>query len=248
MNNLQPYVVDDDNSKKKKKKKKKKKEEEAEVMEVVEMTSSSKKKPKSERKPKSTRKPKSSRGPKSERKKKKNSIASYAEEETIHNDTYAYPVLEASGWEPLLISEINEKHTKTFGFGYAITGHESQIVTVAIPPGETAKGEPGSMMYLGPNLEFKVTCEENCFGRCMSGESCCALTFRNATADSTGYAGLVTNDPLAKVVPVELSSAAVGGSLIVQGGAYMAHYGQVRIGMDCDCNIVRCCCGGMVRY
>ena len=45
-----------------------------------------------------------------------------------------------------------------------------------------------------------------------------------------------------------MSSKEVNGTLIVQPGAYMASFGDVRIGYSCDCNIIRCCCGGMVRY
>ncbi len=248
---MEPYVVDDKEEKKKKKTKKKKKKtttassstaDDAEAIEVVEMTKS--------KKPKSGKKPKSSRKPKSERKKSKKKQAKQEDFEAHYEEVtgYSYPVLEASGWEPLLINEINEANAKQkqkTDFAYAITGNESQIVTVAIPPGKSCKGEPGSMMYLGSHLRMSVSCEPNCFGRCCAGESCCALNFINNT-DSPGYAGLVTNDPLAKVVPVEMGSPEVGGNLIVQSGAYMAHYGDVQIGMDCDCNLVRCCCGGMV--
>jgi len=178
--------------------------------------------------------------------------ASYdAKTDAVDAVAEAYPVMEASGFEPLLIEDINKDHafnkagSSNGNCKYAITGHESQIVTVAIPPGESCQGEPGSMMYLSDPISMKVSCGLDWFGRCCGGESCCVLNFRNKSKDKVGYAGLVTNEPLAKVIPVELNSPAVGGSLIVQQGAYMASYGEVKITFDCDCNIVRCCCGGM---
>ena len=179
--------------------------------------------------------------------------ASYdAKADVVDAEAEAYPVLEASGFEPLLIEDINKDHAfqkagnSNSNCKYAVTGHESQIVTVAIPPGESCQGEPGSMMYLSDPISMKVSCGADWFGRCCGGESCCVLNFNNTT-NEVGYAGLVTNEPLAKVVPIEMNDPTVGGSLIVQQGAYMASYGEVQITYDCDCNLVRCCCGGMVR-
>lgn len=177
--------------------------------------------------------------------------ASYdAKADVVDAEAEAYPVLEASGFEPLLIEDINKDHAfqkagnSNSNCKYAVTGHESQIVTVAIPPGESCQGEPGSMMYLSDPISMKVSCGADWFGRCCGGESCCVLNFNNTT-NEVGYAGLVTNEPLAKVVPIEMNDPTVGGSLIVQQGAYMASYGEVQITYDCDCNLVRCCCGGM---
>ena len=222
------YVVEDD-SKKKKKKKKKKAQTSDEAYVVAEASTASPKKPKSSKKPKSERKPKS---------KKKS--------KTKEVEVVGLPVLEASGFEPLLIRELNAEHTKADqAHKYAITGHESQIVTVEIPAGESLQGEPGSMMYLSEQVQMQVTCGADWFGRCCSGENCCVLNFENHSSE-TGVASLVSNVPLAKVVPIELNSPSVGGSLIVQSGAYMASYGDVQVGFDCDCNLTRCCCGGMV--
>lgn len=98
------------------------------------------------------------------------------------------------------------------------------------------------------NDKKNANCGSDCFGRCCGGESCCVLNFTNNDRDGKAqYAALVTNEPLAKIVPIDMSSKEVSGSLIVQQGAYMASYGDVRIGFSCDCNFVRCCCGGMVR-
>lgn len=157
-------------------------------------------------------------------------------------------VAEESGWVPLNVKQINEDHARNpeSGFHYAITGAESQVVTVAIPPGETCQGEPGSMMYLSSQVGMSVSCGGEGFTRCMAGESCCMLSFTNKSdSGETAFAGLTTNQPLAKVIPIDLNHPAVHGSLIVQQGAYMASYGNVNITFDCDCNLLRCFCGGM---
>lgn len=182
--------------------------------------------------------------PKSSKKKKSKRNIVVAEREEAKTSK----VLEASGWNEISTSKINAEHAHPSSgiHKYAITGDESQIVTVSVPPGETVQGEPGSMMYLTSPLTMKASCGADWFGRCCGGEACCVLDFQNHT-NETGYAALTTNQPLAKVVPVDLAAPEVGGTLIVQSGAYMASYGTVEIGFDCDCNLVRCCCGGMVR-
>mmetsp|Transcript_15406 Transcript_15406/g.33223 ORF Transcript_15406/g.33223 Transcript_15406/m.33223 type:complete len:285 (+) Transcript_15406:118-972(+) len=162
------------------------------------------------------------------------------------SESKKFVVLEASGW--------NQQHKGSGArvasdgaggnFRYAITGSESQIVTVEVPPGKSCQGEPGSMMYLSSAIRMKVGCAGDCLGRACGGEDCCFLDFANHT-DRIGYAALTTNQPLAKVIPVDLASPEVGNTLIVQQGTYMASYGEVNIGFDCDCNLFRCCCGGM---
>jgi len=204
-----------------------------------------------------TKKPKSKKDKKKKSKKSSKTSSDkpydpYAKVDAeAYADAEAYPVLEASGFEPLLIEDINEEFAYNKAGNshsnckYAVTGHESQIVTVAIPPGESVQGEPGSMMYLSDPISMKVSCGADWFGRCCGGESCCVLNFNNTTENEVGYAGLVTDAPLAKVVPIEMNDPTVGGSLIVQSGAYMASYGEIQITYDCDCNLMRCCCAGM---
>lgn len=147
-----------------------------------------------------------------------------------------HKVSEASGW-------LHVDVTEGPGMKYAITGNENQVITVALGPNDTCKGEPGSMMYLSHGVSQHATCD-GCCERCLSGEDCFVLNFTNSGSSETQYAALTPNDPLGKVVPVDLSSPDVGGRLIVQQGAYMASYGDVNIGISLDCNIVRCCCGG----
>ncbi len=93
----------------------------------------------------------------------------------------------------------------------------AQVVTVALQPGEKCQGEPGSMMYLSPQVEMLAS-YEGCWDRCCGGESCFVLNYTNQSNNERGYAALVPSDPLAKVVPIDLSSPDVGGCLIVQQG------------------------------
>ena len=146
-------------------------------------------------------------------------------------------VLKASGWHHVDM-------VKPSSIRYAITGNEAQVLTVALQANETVKGEPGTMMFLTPGVTQSATCA-GCCARCFSGEDCCVMNFTNTGARGLGYAALTPNDPLAKVIPVDLSSKDVGGVLIAQQGAFMASYGNVDIGISCDCNFCRCCFGGL---
>ena len=151
-------------------------------------------------------------------------------------DEKEHMVSRASGWNELDI-------TKSPDLQFAITGNESQVLTVALGPGDTCKGEPGSMMYLSPGVTQTATCD-GCCERCLSGEDCFVLNFTNSGDSEVAYAAMSPNEPLGKVVPVDLSSPDVGGKLIVQQGAYMGSYDDVNVGVSFDCNLLRCCCGG----
>ena len=72
-------------------------------------------------------------------------------------------------------------------------------------------------MYLSPGVEMLAS-YAGCWNRCCGGESCAVLNFTNRESSGKGYAALVPSDPLAKVVPVEMSAPHVGGCLIVQQG------------------------------
>ena len=214
----------------------------------------------SSKKPKSSKK---SKKPKSIRKKKKIKDSKNDGDDSLRtvydNIPNEHIVLKASGWNQVTAREINSNAYSNASpennnqHKYAITGKESQIVTIQLEPNEVCQGEPGSMMYLSSGVSMHASCGSDCFGRCCGGESCCVVNFTNnggGLYDGTStarYAALVPNEPLAKVIPVDMSSKEVNGILIVQPGAYMASFGDVRIGYSCDCNIIRCCCGGMVR-
>lgn len=127
---------------------------------------------------------------------------------------------------------------------YAITGNESQVLSVSLGVGETVKGEPGAMMYLSEGMTQHVSCD-GCCARCCSGESCWAMNFtNNGGASNIGFVALTPNFPTAKVVPIDLSSPDVNGSLVCQTGSFMASYGDVQVGISMDCNLARCCCAG----
>ena len=146
------------------------------------------------------------------------------------------PVLAHTGWSHLTVPPPSECN-------YAITGHESQIVTLQLSTGDSCKGEPGSMMYLTPGVQQHASCDGFC-ERCCSGEDCCVMNFTNSgAAGDQGFVALTPNFPTAKVVPVNLSQ--VGGSIICQQGAFMASYGEVNVSISLDCNLLRCCCGGL---
>jgi uncharacterized protein (AIM24 family) len=146
-------------------------------------------------------------------------------------------VLKASGWECFDMHKAPDAK-------FAITGNESQVVSVALNPGDTLKGEPGTMMFLTPGVKQNATCE-GCCSRMLAGEDCCVLNFTNKGSSGIGYAALTPNEPLGKVIPIDLSSPDVGGTLIAQQGTYMASYGDVEVGVSFDCKCCRCCCGGV---
>jgi len=230
-----PYVKD--SSTKKKKKKKSSTDPYTDSLELTAMKPKSSKKKK-----KKDKKPKSMRSTSNKTTQSNDSSTSYSKPYSSEDPAVAHLVMDASGWEPLIASDMHAKQDSDHQ--YAITGSESQIVTITIPPGTTAQGEPGSMMYLSSPVSMKVRCGSDWMGRCIGGESCCILDYRN-NSHETGHAGLVSNGPLGKVVPIEMSSPSINNTLIVQKGAYMASYGDVTLDFDLDCNIVRCCCGGM---
>jgi len=125
-----------------------------------------------------------------------------------------------------------------------VTGHESQIITFGLDQGDTVKGEPGVMMYMSPGVTQHLSCD-GCMGRICAGEDCCVVNFTHSGEfPGKGYVALTPNFPMAKVVPVDMSSPAVNGVLIAQQGAFMASVGDVHIGISVDCNFMRCCCAG----
>jgi uncharacterized protein (AIM24 family) len=149
-------------------------------------------------------------------------------------------VLHHTGWEKLQVPSPDAAN-------FAIVGHESQVLTVRLPAaGDTVRGEPGTMMFLSPGVRQHVS-YEGCCARTCSGEACFALNFTNSGSHSAeaAFAALAPNFPTAKVVPVELSQPHVNGKLICQQGAFMASYGDVRIGVSLDWNFMRCCCAGL---
>mmetsp|Transcript_3485 Transcript_3485/g.3305 ORF Transcript_3485/g.3305 Transcript_3485/m.3305 type:complete len:253 (-) Transcript_3485:137-895(-) len=127
---------------------------------------------------------------------------------------------------------------------YAITGTESQVLTIGVSYGEMVRSEPGTMMYLTHGVKSGVSCDGS-YGRFCSGEACCEITYTNESG-MRGYAAITPNCPTAnKVVPIDLSSPEVNGEILCQKGAYMASSGDVEVQVSFDCNFMRCCFGSM---
>ncbi len=140
----------------------------------------------------------------------------------------------ATGWNKFEIQYPDEPK-------YSVTGADSQIVTIQMAGGETVSSEPGTMMYMSEFIASDTECG-GCLNRCCSGESCCTMTFHN-DQEQLGFVGLTPNFP-SKVIPVELKSESVGGKLVCLAGSYMAHYGEVEIETELQCNPFKACCGG----
>jgi len=122
-------------------------------------------------------------------------------------------VLAQTGWEHLAIPE---------NVNYAVTGHESQVLTMRLNTGESLQGEPGTMLFLTNGMKQRVS-YEGCCERLCSGEDCFVMNFTNSGSGTggTAYAALCPNFPTAKIVPVDMSSPHVNGKLIAQQGGWV---------------------------
>jgi len=125
-------------------------------------------------------------------------------------------VLAQTGWEHVKIPKPETAN-------YAITGHESQVLTMKLQTGESLQGEPGTMLFLTSGVKQRVS-YEGCCERLCSGEDCFVMNFTNSGAGAGGsvaYAALCPNFPTAKIVPVDMSSPHVNGALIAQQGTVL---------------------------
>jgi uncharacterized protein (AIM24 family) len=144
-------------------------------------------------------------------------------------------VLNSTGWHKLDIPSPDQAK-------FAITGYESQVITLLLNTGDSVVAEPASVLFR-TNQTSQTTLCAGCCQRCCSGEDCCVLNLVART--DRQYVALTPNFPTSKVVPVDLSSPDVGGTLVCQRGAFMASCGDVQVGISLDWNFVRCCCGGL---
>ena len=119
-------------------------------------------------------------------------------------------VLKATGWSHPTIPDAKKAH-------YAITGNESQVVTIGLKNGDSCKGEPGTMMYCGNGITQDAACE-GCWSRCLAGEDCCVVNFTHTGGEEEAFVALTPNFPTSKIIPVDLSSKDVNGCLITQQG------------------------------
>ena len=106
-------------------------------------------------------------------------------------------------YKPPLASEISKT---TGGQEWMVSGHDMQVLTMTVPPGETIVTEAGTFMYMHPGMETEVEltlcspggCSEG-WNRICAGESCVKVFLVNNMPDR-GYVGLTPNFP-AKVRP-----------------------------------------------
>ena len=74
-----------------------------------------------------------------------------------------------------------------------LVGENMHILSVGLGPGETAQLEPGSMMFMGADVEASVNCD-GCLARCVGGEACAAMIYENKGAAPT-YVGVTPPVP-----------------------------------------------------
>jgi len=119
-----------------------------------------------------------------------------------------------------------------------------QVLTTTVPRGERVVTEPGSFMFMHPQMTTEtecICCSDNC-SRICGGESCIKVNLM--APDQDGYVGLTPAFP-AKIIPVTFGKDVQASSaLIAQGGAVMSQLGDVDVGCDLDCNMSTCCCAG----
>jgi uncharacterized protein (AIM24 family) len=115
---------------------------------------------------------------------------------------------------------------------------DCQILTVNLKTGERVECEPGSMMFMSPNIKSSVECG-NCSRLC-AGEGLFKSVYSNPDS-LNGFVSMTPNFP-AKVVPVDLGKY---GKIVTKSGAYMGSIGDVSVKVDCDFNCCTACFGGM---
>ena len=128
----------------------------------------------------------------------------------------------------------DKQHTSS-GHQWTISGHDMQVFTSTVPPGETVVTEVGSFMYMAPFMETEVELtlfsaggpSEGC-NRICGGESCVKVFLKNPSSTETGYVGLTPNFP-GKILPIKFGThVSASEPLIAQSGAYMT--GDVDVG------------------
>lgn len=134
----------------------------------------------------------------------------------------------------ILIPEVNQG-----GIAFTIEGADSQILTVHLKPGDVARSEVGTMMFMVGDVKPDTECTCS-LQRVCGGETCCQATFTN-TGNATAVVGLTPNYP-AKIVPVNINP---NRHYVAQKGSFMSSLGNVEILASVDCNPCSCCCGGM---
>ena len=119
-----------------------------------------------------------------------------------------------------------------------LVGENMHILSVGLGPGETTQMEPGSMMFMGADVEASVNCD-GCLARCVGGEACAAMIYENKGAAPT-YVGMTPPVP-ADVVALDMAQY---DKISARSGAYMASVGAAQPSFELDCCTPTCCCAG----
>jgi uncharacterized protein (AIM24 family) len=118
-----------------------------------------------------------------------------------------------------------EKTHTTSNHNWTITGHDMQILSATVPPGEQVVTEVGSFVFMHPSMTTEVEltlctkggCSEG-WSRICGGESCVKVLLKNDSG-SEGYVGLTPNYP-AKVVPIKFGVNADSGASIIVSSSW----------------------------
>lgn len=103
---------------------------------------------------------------------------------------------------------------------YSIIGDDLQVVEIELEPGEAARGEIGTMMYMDEGIDMQTSTGGGVFKglkRMITGESFFISAFKN-TGQKTQKVGFGASYP-GKVIPVDLADE--GGSFLCQKDAFL---------------------------
>lgn len=121
---------------------------------------------------------------------------------------------------------------------YRIEGSDLQYVELRLPPGTSAVGEPGAMMFMDEALAMTTVLgdgtNEDLFGRlagafkrAFTGESIFSTLFNNSTSAPLRVAFAAPSP--GRIMAVDLAEN--GGTIICQKGAFLAGTQGVRVGL-----------------
>ncbi len=106
------------------------------------------------------------------------------------------------------------------GIAYSIIGDDLQVVELELEPGEAARGEIGTMVYMDEGIDMQTSTGGGVFKglkRMITGESFFISAFKN-TGKKRQKVGFGASYP-GKVIPVDLSEE--GGSFLCQKDAFL---------------------------
>jgi uncharacterized protein (TIGR00266 family) len=120
-----------------------------------------------------------------------------------------------------------------FDVAAKIEGKESQIVTIALEPGQVLRAESGAMMYMTDGVEMNTTTGgglSSGFRRMMTGQNIFISDYTYTGEQGTrGYVALGTDFP-SKIIRLRVED--YGGKLVCQKGALLCASHTVDIDME----------------